>query len=458
MTSGFARRLRWHPWSVEARLLAHALRHGLWRSHSPVARELVGEQQVLAWPTAIPDLANASAIVAHLRQSGLRVQEGGNAFYLPPQPGLVATLGAAVARYPRGSGFKILRDFRRLEDAHYLHPERQTRLRRRLIGTPRDQLITANYLHHLGLGPRVWDVCLLRAGRLPMPTFVVQHVDGTAPETAECAAFLQRLRTALSETELRISVPNWERNKDFRCPACNHNLLRDAGGRLSYVDFQNFTVRNPRRMLRPTVDGETGPSSLARWRRLRPAGADDAARRFHGIRRLLGEHGLELTNRLVLDLGCREGAMLHHALADGAWWALGWDRPTPALRAQAVAVASGFTRLDITPAEPNDRYAIGASIPDWLEGYLDESIVFLLAARSRTGIPASLVGLPWRALVYEGHPGESPAAARDHVRAFLGRGVRVALVESPRDVDPAGPPVFLLVREPAAAAPSAVRV
>lgn len=468
MTSSLGRRLRWHPVSVEVRLLAHALRQGLWRSLSPTTfRKVAYEQQVLTWSTFIPDRRNSPDIVSYLRQSGLCVQEGGNAFYLPPQPGLAHTLGAPVERYPPGSGFKVLRDFRGLEEAHYLHPERQTRLRRRLIGTPRDQLIAGNYLHRLDLGPRIWDVCLLRAGRVPMPAFVVQHVEGTTPAADECAVFLTRLRAALSETELRISVPNWERSKDFRCPTCNHNLLRDAGGALSYIDFQNFTVRSPQRVLESTIDAAMGPWPV-RHRRVarryayvyqslphRRATAGDATERFHAVRRLLGEHGLELPNRLVLDVGCHAGAMLHQALSAGAWWALGWDRPTAAQQAQAIAVALGFTRLEITAAELNSDYDFKASIPAWLDRHLPESVVFFLAAGPHIEIPGSLAHLPWRALVYEGHHGESLVEANDHVRGFMTRAVRVAHRMYVRHFESRAQPLFLLIREPETAGASA---
>jgi hypothetical protein len=394
LTSSLGTRLRWHPLSVGVRLVTHALRAGLWRTFCPTGRRRIVEQQVLAWTTRLPHRADSAEIVGYLRQHGVRVHEGGNAFYLPPQPGLGDVLGDVVIRYPPGSGFKVLRDFRGLDEAHYLHPQRQTRLRRRLIGTPRDQLIAANYLHRLGLGPRVWDVCLLRAGRVPMPAFVVEHVNGTAPDAEECSAFLHRLRTAVTETELRISVPNWQRNKDFRCPGCNHNLLRDASGALKYIDFQNFTVRNARRLVRGSAD--IGRSSLVRRTR-----RTDAVGPFQMILHVLRERGVEVQDRLVLDLACNSGVMLHQALAAGAWWALGWDRAATARHAQDVAVARGFTRLDVMSAERQDE--ILGSIPGWLAPHLHESIVLCLGPRRHDTALAALLDRPWRAFVYEVH-------------------------------------------------------
>jgi len=450
MTARIGSCLRWHPWSIELRLLAHALRNGLWRSLSP-ARSKAGceeEQQVLTWSTFLPDRGSSRDIVSYLRQAGLRVEEGGNAFYLPPQPGLADVLGSAVECYPPASGFKVLRDFRGLEEAHYLHPERQTPVRRRLIGSPCHQLITANYLHRLDLGPRVWDVCVLRAGRVPMLAFVVQDVPGPAPDADDCSAFLARLRAVLATTELRITVPNWQRSKDFRCPTCNHNLLRDAGGALKYIDFQNFSVRNPRRIGESTAGGAPAP---------RPAGGGETGR-FETVRRLLHEHGVDLHRRLVLDIGCDAGARLFHALSAGAWWAVGWDRPAAASRAQALAVARGFTRLDITPADLNDQYDLGASIPNWLDRHLADSVVLFFMVRQPLGIPASLAALPWRALVYAGHPGQSLAEANDHVRVLTTRGVRVAHRISIRDAEFREQPLLLLIRDSVAATAGALTI
>jgi len=449
MMSSLGRRLRWHPWSVQTRLLAHALRSGLWRSLSPAPRRVACEQHVLAWPTRLPERADAAAIVGWLRQRGIRVHEGGNAFYLPPQPGLESALGAVVERYPPGSGFKILRDFRGLEEAHYLHPHRQTRLRRRLIGTPRDQLIVANYLHRLALGPRVWDLCLLRAGGLPMPAFVVQHVEGTAPDAAECAAFLTRLRAALSSTELRITVPNWERNKDFRCPGCNHNLLRDAAGALTYIDFQNFTVRNPQRIAEASGDvaGSRGHADV----RSRPgrAAEREAAEWFGAARDLLGRHGLDLHDRVVLQASCDTGLVLHHALAAGAWWGVGWERPAVAGEAQVLAVARGFTRLDIDAVHLDDPNDPGAAIPGWLRHRLRDAIVLLRGAPERR-LSRAVASLPWRALVF-GLDHQPPAAAEEHARSLLARGAHVAWRAGRHEGGSPEQRLFLLLRAPASA-------
>ena len=297
-----------------------------------------------------------------------------------------------------------------------------------------------------------------------MPAFVVQHVEGGAPSDDECAAFLKRLRRALSQTELRISVPHWERTNDFRCPDCNDNLLRDSSGAVNYIDFQNFSIRDPRRLLEQTLDGATqqlhfGDRRPSRRNEylyqsipgLRRASKRDTSVRFRTIHRLLLEQGVALHNRLVLDIGCNAGVMLHHALSAGAWWGLGWDRPAVVRQARAVADVLGFSRLHFAPADLNEQYEFTASIPGSLRRHLPDAVVFFLAMRQYTGIPGSLVDVPWRALVYEGHQGESLADADDHVRAFEKPGITVAHRTYMRDGHSRRRPLVTLIREPAAA-------
>jgi hypothetical protein len=363
----------------------------------------------------------------------LRVDGGGNAFYLPPQPRLNKILGPAADHYPPGTGFKILRDLRKVDEAHYLRPDRQTRVRRRLIGTPHHQLITANYLHRLGLGPRVWDLCVLRAGYLSMPTFVVQHVEGGPPDARGCAAFLERLRVALATTELRMTIPNWQRSKDFRCPTCNGNLLCDATGTPTYIDFQNFSVRDPRRIL----------ESEATHGRVTSV---SQAPRFDAALQLLREHGVDLRHRVVLDVGPGAGVRLPRALRAGAWWALGWDQPAAARRAEARAVANGFTRMQIVPTDLDDDYDLAAAIPHWLRRHLTDAVVFLSMARPHMGIARALATLPWGAVLCMGESGHAPAQVSDHLRVLMTAGVTVAPPVSRSAGGAVAPPPLLLLR------------
>jgi hypothetical protein len=110
-----------------------------------------------------------------------------------------------------------------------------------LIGTPHDQLITANYMWSLGLGPKVWGLTCWESQGAVCTVFVVEHVSGRPPRAEECTEFLQRLTELNERSRLRVLIPRWQDNPDFAPPNCNGNLIySEALGRAQYVDFQNF--------------------------------------------------------------------------------------------------------------------------------------------------------------------------------------------------------------------------
>ena len=445
------------PFYTEARLLLHALRNGLWRSIAGKGRAVDYGQSMQQWPTQWPSFRDGAAALEYFRGLGLTVREGRNTFYLPPQPKLAEVVGDAVRHYPPGSGFKFLRDSS--ENAHYLHPDKQTALRRRLIGAPREQLVVANYMHKLGFGPRAWDFCEFRSGAGSLYAFVVEHVDGQPADAAACNKFMETLKRALAETELRITVPNWENKGDFRCPDCNGNLVVDKDGQTRYIDFQNFGVRSTEGLINSTVDEATAHLHFGNQRSyrrqpflyqsvpgLKRASKRDTSSRFVTIKALLDERGIGFDGRVVLDVGCNAGVMLHHALSSGASWGIGWDLPPVASQARALAAALGFSRIHINAGQMNEQFDFVGTAPEWLRPKLDGSIVFFLAIRGHIGVPDSLVQMPWECLVYEGHQGETLEEIEEHIGPFLQAGAKLVYQQYMRDGDSRPRPFGILIK------------
>ena len=445
------------PVYTEARLLLHALRNGLWRSVAGKGRAVSYGQSLQQWQTDWPNFGDGAAAIEYFRSRGLTVREGRNTFYLPPQPALADVLGRAVGHYPPGSGFKFLRDIS--ANAHYLHPDKQTALRRRLIGAPHEQVVVSNYMHSLGLGPRAWDYCEFRSGDGALSAFVVEHVDGEPADAAACNKFMDTLKRALSETELRITVPNWENKGDFRCPDCNGNLLIGKSGTPLYIDFQNFGVRSTEGLINATVDQATAHLHFGNQRSYRRdkflyqsvpglnrPSKRDTSTRFVTIKALLEERGVQFDGRLVLDVGCNAGVMLHHALSSGATWGIGWDLPPVASQARALASALGFSRIHINAGEMSEKYDFVGTAPEWLRPKLNGAIVFFLAIRGHIGVPDSLVTMPWECLVYEGHQGETLEQIEDHVAPFTKAGAQLVYKQYMRDGDSRPRPFGILLK------------
>ena len=311
-------------------------------------------QNVITWDVPFPAWSRHDDLTAWLRAHGVRMREGGHTVYVPPQQALRRLIAPVVEFYPPGSGFKILKDCRRPERARYLHKHRRTLpLLVRMIGTPLDQLVSANYLYATGLGPRVWDVTAWGSGRSRCTVFVVDHVNGRAATPEECHGFLTRLAGLQRSGPLRVLIPEWEGNDDFRAPDCNGNLLYSAPlARPQYVDFQNFGLT-------------------------RLPECDAFATRLTKLAGRLRESALAVAGRLVIDPACDDGATIAAALVRGAAWVLAWCRDDTAEAVEASLLATGFSRFTIVRGAPGVSLARG--VPARFRGRPDDAVVFSCA-------------------------------------------------------------------------------
>jgi hypothetical protein len=419
------------------------------------------QQHPLTWHVPLPALEDPRDLVQYLRDYDLPVREGRNTIYLPPGERLAGLVEAQQGTYPASAGFKILKRFGSPAETNYLVRQSRLRARARLIGTPMDQLVTANYLHALGLGPRVWDVACWMTGDAAYTVFVVDHVDGRAPTPDEYAGFLADLRGVIARTQLRIVLPGWKTSSDFLLPDCNRNLVITEDARRSqYIDFQNFCLTDRSAWTREVLAAATSDFHFGRGRLLRGSrylyqsvpgtrttGKRDVSARSRWLAAALGDAGLGLHQRVVLDVGCNSGMMLQAALAAGARWGLGWDRPAVVRHAEPLLLSLGASRFHLYGAELHPSYRLEDDIPSRLRPALEEAIVLYLSVRQHVGLLDSLRRIPWRALVYEGHQGESLDALPGLLGPLLRDGVGCVSTSLAADGDSAPRPLALLVRQ-----------
>ena len=443
-----------------ALFIHHALREGLWRL---LARRhgVKGVQRTLTRETGLPDAGFPAQVVDWLRRQNINVREGAHTFYVPPQANIKQVLGDVSAGYPSGCGFKILKDFRAPVEARYLFKHRRTLpLLGKLIGTPKDQLLAANYLYAIGLGPRVWDLTCWHAGERDYTVFVLDHVEGRSPTTTECAAFRKELAGFCDTSQLRVLIPQWRENGDFQPPDCNGNLIySSATGRTQYIDFQNFGLRNPSAWSGDILKRAKGAFHFGTSKRLRGGkylyqsvpgicrvARRNTAKRWAVIRGALRDSGIDTNGRVVLDVGCNAGMMIHCALADGAAWAHGWDLPEVVGSTGELLLSLGATRFSLTGATLNTDYRIEDDLPEHLRDRLGEAVVFYLAVRKHLGLLESLSRIPWRALVYEGHQWEQSSEVPHFLSPLLTDGVEISAASSISDGDCGSRPLLVLKR------------
>jgi hypothetical protein len=438
----------------------HGLQAGLWPAAFTRLLE-AGERPAegtLSWDVAVPEVADSDALGAWCRHAGLRIEEGSRALYLPPQDALAAVSGELVGAYPGASGLKILRDLNPPHKAHYLgRSGTANTVRRILAGDPRQQMVAANYMWTAGIGPRVWDVCVLKGrGGQELTAFVVEHVDGRPPTTEEWREFIGRLEGVIRSTLLRVLVPDWKQAGDFAAPDCNRNLLVTER-QPSYVDFQNFGLGGSwtNELLRDVRD--VLHFGASRWWRPRrylyqsiPGRASTAKRdtetRWAWVDGALRALDIGFEGRIVMDVGCNAGMMLGRALRAGAWWGFGWDRPPLATAAERLLLSLGLGRFTMTGADLGEDCDLQADIPEPFKKGLEEAIVFYLSVREHLGFLGALRTLPWRALVYEGHQGESIDDMSRQIASFFGTTVTRHQSVLLRDGDCGSRPACVLVR------------
>lgn len=383
-----------------------------------------GRQATLTMPVRIPEARSHEDVVAYLRQHGIRVVEGGHTVYVPPQADLDTVLGDFVRYYPADSGFKMLKNVLAEGERRYLSDHDSGKFPRTykfLMGSLSGVFEGACVAEILGWGPRIYDLVLLKRGGMTLACFVVQHVEGSEPTPEVHRAFLEKVEAAIRAGLLGLVPESGLAHVDFVSPSCSGNLLVNQDGQPRYVDFQQFIMVDRKKAIAHVLEESTALLHFGDRHELTgrkypyqsiPGSRLDAKRdsrsRWQAIRGLLVGAGIELADRIVLDVCCNSGMMMGYALSEGAFWGVGWDVPEVARAGRRIQVCLGNTRLTFRGCELHEQYRLRDDIPTPCATRLGGAVVLYLAVWQHIGIIQDLGAIDWRALVFEGHENESP--------------------------------------------------
>jgi hypothetical protein len=443
--------LKWYQTIV---LFIHVSRQGLWRSMRGSRRSATGRtgQMEMTWDVPFPPCDGAPELINWLRSQGINVSEGGHTFYLPPQKNLGDFIPEIVNFYPPGCGFKVLKNFGPPRQTWYLVKERTPFFFvGRLVGRPQDQLVLANYMRSLDIGPRVWDLACWKGQDKYFTVFVVDHISGEYVTTEQCLAFLNRLKQLSADSHLRILLPDWEKNEDFTPPDCNGNLIySNKLGRVQYIDFQSFCLTSFDAWLKEVVSnangayrGIVGAAPRKGMRSISGAAGGYAGEWRQFITRELRRASLSLDQRIILDVGCGSGMALHASLTAGAAWGFGWDHPDAAVLARDLLFSLGTTRFSLLGADLHQKYRLEDDIPARFQSRLADAVVFVHKA---VGVPESLRSMPWRILVYEGDESDRLEGCHDLLKPLLNADVSVIASSHITSHDECSRPIIILYR------------
>jgi hypothetical protein len=261
-----------------------------------------------------------------------------------------------------------------------------------VVEPAREALLAGNVLHSRGGGPRPYDALELHAGddRYLLLVADARSAEEFVPAGVSsilAAGEVRRLAEPLHANDADAALA-WEQ---FRVPdpaaLVRHQLDEDA--QRAFHFGREIALKGGRYLY------QSVPSVGATGRR-------DSSRRWRLILSLLEDAGVDLSDRLVCDVGCNAGMMLGAALADRACWGLGWDLPPVVARGRELLLSLGFSRFELVGAEMDANYRLLDDVPEHLRPRLNGSLVLYLAIRHHIGFLRQLGEFPWRALVYEG--------------------------------------------------------
>lgn len=406
---------------MEARAFSHALRSRMLR---PRVKLESARQKPTILAMSLPGVTKYPELVEFLTGNGFTFHEGRHTLYLPPQDGLQDLLGRNRSIYPPDAGLKLLKSLGPVDRATYLVDGYRRPVTKVVLGGVANQADAASLLFVLGLGPRPYDLAEVQAPGFRTACFVVQHIDGCEPSDDERVQFISQMRQAVARFEGAVAlVPaeGWD-HVDFGPPDCRGNLLKShLDGRLYYIDSQQFLIMDKRAVLTAILNESRHTLHFGRTRRILGsveylyqsvpgvsiASKRDVQERWGLYLQLLTMAGVDLTGRAVLDICCNAGMFMALGLAHGAKLAIGWDLPEVVTAAERLQCLLGNTRINFRAAHLNPGYVLSRDVPSWMGGCGRDSIVFYLAAKKHVGLIRDLANIPWRALVYEGHQGES---------------------------------------------------
>lgn len=304
---------------------------------------------------AVTPTLNPQQIKAWCNARHLPLLEGDDVLYLPPQSWRATPLAPILPGYPPDAGLAIARQAGNADAnsaggvSHRFHT------------------LSLNYRHLSGGGPRLYDLIEIRDGaKVTWTAYVIE--DAPAIPDADDSVLENY------ETYLRDLATNVAGISHFG------GRMRVLGGRSGCFLYQEI----------PSLDRPAKRSPRARLQAWDP---------------LLQRAHVSIEGKVIFDVGCNLGLMGAEYLRRGARWVHGWDQPDVVKAARQVLLSVGCTRFSLTGGRLNQETDLFSQLPEHLQTLSrEDAVLSYLSVRDHVGWLAGLSRLPWRYMLYEGHP------------------------------------------------------
>jgi hypothetical protein len=340
--------IRFAPQMIASRI-GRSHQAGSWK------RELPVQSPSRVDAGAVTPTLNPQQIKAWCNARNLAFSEGADAIYLPPQTWRATPLAQVLSAYPADAGLKIAQH---AGDASAAHEGRVPHLSR---------LLSLNYQHLLNGAPRLYDLLEIRDGaKITWAAYVVE--DSFAAPAADDSV-LENYGSYLRELAASVTEQSHFGGR-----------MRVLGGRTGYFLYQEI----------PGLDYPAKRSP-----RMRLQAWDALLQRAH----------VSIEGKVIFDIGCNLGLMGAEYLRRGARWVHGWDQPEVVEAARKVLLSVGCTRFSLTGKRLDQDVNLFSDVPAHLQAVdSQDAILSYLSVREHLGWLAGLSKLPWRYMLYEGHP------------------------------------------------------
>jgi hypothetical protein len=194
-----------------------------------------------------------------------------------------------------------------------------------------------------------------------------------------------------------------------------------------YIDFQSFMMKDNMKYISEIAEELKDDVHFGEQHLLRGGkylyqsipglhiGQRMVNERWEVFSKLLKDAGAKLDGNVVYDIGCNMGMVIHSALAQGARWAVGWDRPYVTPHSRKLLRAMGMTRFDLFVKDIDMESEFATQVPP--HAVEDKgTILFYLAMRKHIGFPEGVNDLPFEFMLYEGHEHDTLEQTEGYLR------------------------------------------
>ena len=227
------------------------------------------------------------------------------------------------------------------------------------------------------------------------------------------------LDKVLQKNIIQIAHGNYKQSSDFTAPSCNGNLYLRENGKPVFVDFQSFNFRDEEKAF---IDWAKMSSEAVQFGPKRRSSSEnflyqglpflgsgkrDTIQRWGIYKEAMTSVGWSLRDKVVLDIGCNSGLMSYFSLANGANYAIGWDKPDVAKRATDLMKLFGATRWSAFGCELGSHNYFKEDISTIIKQFDKPATLFYLAIHGHVGFLESLLKVNWDKCFVEGHANEN---------------------------------------------------